>query len=361
MKSKGIIIGKFKPITEGHLSLIKYAYDKYDEVSLYVVFTKGETIPIDIRREWINEILGKNTMLDKVKVKTVLKEFSNPEDGKTSVSEISKEWAEWLEVQEKSSEYTTYFVGSEQYIKMMSDEIGGRIGYDIYDIERLNTPISATVVRDSIFESEFLSEHIKNKWVQSVCIVGLESSGKSTLIRDLSSTLMSFGKSVEVADEFGRLYCDMTAHLDSSTDYHLEPNDLVKICEYHNKHILARYRNAYNKHKDNPILLVDTDHIVTLGFDRRYFNHRDPVATREIKDYCNFQTHNIYIFCEPLEIEDDGSRRLESYDRDTEKEWLLQQYNEHISKFGGKLLIINGSRENRLAQVSKFLLQNLKF
>lgn len=105
----------------------------------------------------------------------------------------------------------------------------------------------------------------KMDYTQTVCIVGGESSGKTTLVQKLAN---HYGATVAL--EMGRLY----THSDlGGTEVGLQYRDYLAIVTNHARAILDAKKNA-----TAPIVLVDTDFVTTQTFCEEYEGRTHPVA-----------------------------------------------------------------------------------
>ena len=102
-------------------------------------------------------------------------------------------------------------------------------------------------------------------YTQTVCIVGGESSGKTTLIHKLAN---HYG--ANIALEMGRLYTH--SHL-GGTELGLQYSDYLPIAINHAKAIMNATANA-----TAPITLIDTDFATTQAFCEVYENRTHPVV-----------------------------------------------------------------------------------
>ncbi len=53
---RGLVIGKFLPIHDGHIALINFAASQCDELIVSMSYTDQDPIPADLRFSWIKEI-----------------------------------------------------------------------------------------------------------------------------------------------------------------------------------------------------------------------------------------------------------------------------------------------------------------
>ena len=91
---------------------------------------------------------------------------------------------------------------SERYGKSWSEAMGCK--YVNVDIARTTVPISGTKVRQDILDSwRYLSDPVKAGLALRIVIVGAESTGTTTLSRDVAATLK-----VPWVPELGRYYTE---------------------------------------------------------------------------------------------------------------------------------------------------------
>lgn len=83
------VLGKFMPMTKGHLSMIEYYSKKYqdDKIYVFVCYTIGETFPVDMRYSWVKRA---TQHLPNVEVKYMLEQLGSSEDGRQSDYQVSK-------------------------------------------------------------------------------------------------------------------------------------------------------------------------------------------------------------------------------------------------------------------------------
>lgn len=112
----------------------------------------------------------------------------------------------------------------------------------------------------------------RSHYTQTVCIVGGESSGKTTLVHKLAN---HYGASVAL--EMGRFY----THTDlGGTEIGLGFDDYLPIAINH-----AHAINHAIKHATAPITLVDTDFATTQAFCEEYEGRTHPVVASLAQTY----------------------------------------------------------------------------
>lgn len=288
------VIGKFYPMTKGHLQMIEHFAHKYHRgrVYVFVCYTQGETIPVDIRYSWVKRA---TSHLANVEIKYVIEQLGDSKDRKSSDPNVSKVWAQWLI---KHYPEITHFGGSEPYVQMMADSVGKQAV--LYDPNRAITPISATLVRSNLnrYRDYLGAPFIFDEYVYKIAVVGLDSCGKSTLVHWLSNKF-----DCEIVNEYGRDYCAINSSPLDGSDLFIESKDLENIAYGHHKLVISAVRTAWTKKKK--LVIVDTEHYVTRCFSYRYLNQDNSY----LEEMCKSQHYDGYIYCDLLPLEDDGTRR----------------------------------------------------
>lgn len=328
----GVVIGKFYPFHKGHEYMIKEASKHVERLYVLPCFTDGETIPIQVRQEWVQDFVDNNRddlFSKEVIVDKVIDQLPSSSDGRTSDYKVSEAWAKYLKNRFPD---LTHFIGSEPYIEMMADAVGA--DSIIVDLDRTNVPISATKIRNNFEDrkEKFLSPKVIQEYVKRVCIIGIESSGKSTLTKALGDIL-----GVPTVEEYGRTYCLINSPLDDMKDYFLTRKDFHNIAIGHNRLVLHAYKEALKKNKS--LILVDTDHVITQCFFKRYI---DSKGDKKIQDMCNFQEYDLYLWVDPVPFEDDGTRRIvDEKERTYQKETVLREFRQTKPK--AKVINVKGT------------------
>lgn len=178
-------------------------------------------------------------------------------------------WAIWRQViLEAAPEGTDFFFASEDYGPKVADVIGAQ--YVEVDRPRELIPISGTAVRlDPIRHWEMLPECLRPYFVRRVCVFGPESTGKTTLARDLARHF-----STVYAWEYARPMLD-------PQQGRCEPEDIARIVrgQVATEEALARQANR--------VLFCDTDVLTTTIWSEVLFNHTPPwiLELAEHRDY----------------------------------------------------------------------------
>ena len=182
----GAVIGKFLPFHTGHRHLIETALSRAEKVTVIVVSRAGEPIPGAVRRRWIEEALPE------VEVKLL---------DQDEVGLASDDTAGWAAA-------TIGALGGEPDVVFTSERYGHAwakaMGCDhvLVDRRRRTVPISSTRIRrDPLGNLEYLRGGARGHYVKRVCLLGAESTGKTTLARALADHYGTVWN-----PEFGHMY-----------------------------------------------------------------------------------------------------------------------------------------------------------
>lgn len=244
----GLVLGKFLPFHKGHIALIDFAEKRCDALTVLICAAESEMIAGDTRLEWIREYYKSNR-----KIKPVLIEYDETVLPNTSESSraVSKKWADFIAV--NLPPFDVVF-SSENYGDFLAEYLNA--AHVPFNIEKNIVPVSATLIREKPFRYwNFLPDNVKPFFVKKVCIVGTESSGKSTLTERLAEHFHT-----AFVPEMAREIIEKT---EECTAEHLR-----QIAELHARTIIEKTKCA------DKILFVDTDVNITKSYGEFLFGKR---------------------------------------------------------------------------------------
>ncbi len=304
---RGVVIGKFYPPHLGHNYLIDIALKNCSDVDVLVVDNPAYKIPAKKRQEW----LATHHPTAHVQIIPDI----NDDDKSTA-------WAA----------HTINFLGyrpdvvfsSEAYGKPWAAAMGCK--YVDVDIARTTVPISGTKVRHDIFESwQYLSDEVKDGLALRVVILGAESTGTTTLSRDLANKLR-----VPWVPEIGRYYTESIL----TTDKDWCDEDF---------HRIGRLQQAYEAEiakRSDGLIVCDTNAVATELWQRRYMGK----TTTAMKRIAVRDKADLYIITgDEIPFVQDGIRDGE-YIRHRMHKWFIT----HIRKTGTPFIVVAGSPSERL-------------
>lgn len=325
----GFYGGKFLPIHMGHVYSMIRASTMVDE--LHVIVSYDETyekmlcekggkiphIPYTVRLRWWHQI-----------TKDV------PHVHVHAVEEIQTgELSDWA----RGAEGIKRAVGKPIDTVFSSEEAYGEIFEKLYpgakhvvlDAARSTYPISATMLRtEGVMKHwNMLPEIVKPYFAKQVVIVGTESCGKSTLVRNLANLY-----NTTYVEEFGRTYYERLGNCEEVT----LPSDYPEIAFEH------KYNEKKQLEKANKILFIDTEAIVTQYYSEIYLGESQPV----LDEVAQLQKYDLWLFLEPdVRWVDDGTRTFGDQGVREENNKLLKRM---LKENGIEYKSIKGNYQERL-------------
>ena len=182
--TRGLVIGKFYPPHRGHKFLIDTALAQVDHLDVLVCARPEHTIAGEVRAQWLREIHPA------ARVRAI-------ED--TGRDDDSEFWAQ----------YTLRILGRTPDVVLTSEDYGENYArflgcrHVMVDRERTHVPISARVIRSAPLRHwEYLEPCVRAHFAKRISVVGAESTGTTTLARDLAEHYHTVW-----VPEYGREYC----------------------------------------------------------------------------------------------------------------------------------------------------------
>lgn len=306
---RGLVVGKFLPPHLGHSVLIDAARGQCDELTVLVCNMAGQTIAGELRASWLREIHPD------VDVRLI--------DDLPPGQDTSENWAR----------YTKLLLGGAPDVIFTSEEYGDDFArfagceHVQVDVERSGVRISATMIRaDPLAHLHFLAPCVRAYFVKRVCVVGAESTGKTTLCRELAKAL----KTSWVA-EYGREYTE--SKLAREVQLPWRAFEFAHIAREQSRREDEAARSA------DRVLICDTDQFATrLWFERYLGVPPAPNAWGEISNRID-----LYLLtCTDVPFEDDGTR-----DGREIREWMHARFEEELEKMSAPFVRLRGDRVAR--------------
>ena len=252
---KAFVFGKFLPFHKGHEAMMRFALSKADHVTVFICCSHQEHIAPATRKEWVAQTFEGNKQI-KAKV------FCYNEDELPNSSVSSKEIsALWAAVFKRELADCSVLITSEPYGEYVASYMG--IRHIVFDLNRAQYPVASTMIRNDLFTYwHYLPDAVKPFYIKKIVILGTESTGKSTLTKNLAEHL-----NCTAVDEAGR---DLIAN---SNDF--EFKDLELVAAEHAKRITAAMSGV------SPLLIIDTDIHITKSYAQFVFG-TELIVTEEI-------------------------------------------------------------------------------
>lgn len=322
---RGLVLGKFMPVHNGHLHLINEARKECEKV--YVMVCSIESEPIDgrLRFNWVRNIF----ILDE-DVEVIHCEDENPQYDHECASK-SEFYAYWTKsVYDRIDELDAVFT-SEDYGDDFAEYL--EVEHVLVDKERKTYPVSATMIRENPYDHwGHIPMEVRPYFTKKVCLVGPESVGKSTLSEKLAKYF-----NTNYVEEYGRYYTENkvpTGELDIMDFGVIATNQLTNIAE------------SDKDPKANQVVFIDTDCITTYMFSKIYLdNIPEDEITEIFQHYIDVQKHLIdfYIL---LDVDvpwvQDGTRELESV-----RQEHFHNLKEELDKQEVPYIVISGDYSER--------------
>lgn len=287
MKYKvGMYGGSFNPLHLGHINDIIVASNQCEK--LYIVLSVTESKDeIDHRERFMW-------------LKSITAEMNNVEVFEIFDKSTSKDKYDWLQGVQDVKKH----IGNKIDAVFSGDDYKGKNIWEkfypdseIYYIPRDMINISSTKIRQNVYKNfEYLPNCVRKYYTKKVCIIGTESCGKTTLVKNLATY---FNTSCVL--EAGRYICEEAGGIDNMQPYHY-----FEIL-FKQKQLEKEMLKFANK-----VLIIDTDSLITLyyyklGFEgtEEYCNSFENIA----EEISRLNNYDLYIFLEPdVEWVQDGTR-----------------------------------------------------
>lgn len=310
--SRGFVLGKFMPPHAGHVYLGDFASRYVDELTILVCSLPSDPIPGALRVEWMRDMFPKARVQHCSEILP-----QTPED------DPSNFWTIWRSVVARYHPETIDVVfASDPYGLRLAKEVGA--AFVPVDPGRSTFPISASEIRsDPMRNWDFIPGPVRRHFLKRVTLFGAESSGKSTLAKDLAHHFETVA-----VPEFGRIHTETFGPDATSRE------DIRKIVLGH----LASVEAA--KPRANRLLIEDTDPVLTAIWSDTLTGGRDPW----FETFRNYP--DLYLFCDiDIPWVDDGTRYFSDPD---DRRRFHEACARELIKREAPFVRISGTREERL-------------
>jgi NadR type nicotinamide-nucleotide adenylyltransferase len=308
---RGLIVGKFYPPHRGHKFLIDAGCTRVDELSVIVYQKLHEQPAGELRAAWLRE------MHPDVRVR-LIDDTYNEQDPRV--------WAE----------NTICRLGFVPDVVFTSEDYGDRFAYYLgsqhqqIDRARNAVPISDTQIRATPLRYwEFLELPVRGWSARRICLVGAESTGKTTLARKLAEHYQT----VWVA-EYGREYAERRLATSGNGEWCSEEFTHIAQMQCERENELAR--------QTNKILICDTGAFATSIWHRRYLQARSPQVEAIVAAH---RQPDLYLLTDVnTPFVQDGTR-----DGEAVRAWIHTTFIEELTVQRRPYHFISGSPDEKLA------------
>ncbi|RYD62200.1 MAG: ATPase [Verrucomicrobiaceae bacterium] len=337
---RGLVVGKFAPLHRGHELLIRRACEQCEEV-IVLSYNQPEMIGCepDKREQWLAELFPqtRRLVLTQSLLDTCLPGVRLPlncEDDSIHRQFVGRLCCDLLGVDSVDAVFTSESYGDGFAAELTTyfqarNSAAPQVVHVLVDQARSAVPISGTALRADVHGlRQWLSPAVYASFVEPVCLLGGESSGKSTLAIALAQRLQTVS-----VPEYGR-------ELWEAKGGALRPDDMLHIAETQ----IAREEQARrNAHR---FLFCDTSPLTTL------FYARDLSGVADAKlEQLALRPYRLAVLCEPdFPFVQDGTRRDAAF-RERQHLWYLEM----LASSGQPWMLASGSVADRVGMVCEAL------
>lgn len=268
MYNVGVVVGKFAPLTLGHINLITEACLHADRV---VVVLCHSDIWLAEQNARDQKILTKNNKLrwlqqiyaDSPNVEIRVIDESNIPQYPNGWREFSRELR--MAVAAYPNESVCIFSSELEYDAEYSERFPDWT-HKVVDSDRTEVPISATQIRSNLYANwQYLPSLVRQEYTLKVCIIGTESCGKTSMVKNLAKLF-----NTSWVEEYGRTYVETVLAKSEDT---LRSDDYPIIAYRHKELELQAMRSA------NRVCIIDTNAFITEYYHRLYEGRPNPIVS----------------------------------------------------------------------------------
>lgn len=266
-KTVGFITTKAAPLHAGHIYLCSQAATQVDE--LYIVLShdadrfEQPVLSLKNRILWL-----KNTFRDIPHIHVVYVD-------ETGIPKYPNGWKEWagLVKAKLPEKIDKIFTSEPKDVKGYNQNWPGTQTV-VVDADRKRVPISGTEIRKEPFKHwSFMPTMVREQFLKRVCIIGTESTGKTTLTKLLAKHFQT-----SWVEEYGRTFCERELFGDE-TLLHFDDYGTIAAQRWIDE--VAATKSA------NRVLLADTNALITNFYCKLYEGRTNPLVTEyeKLEDY----------------------------------------------------------------------------
>ena len=333
MYKVGMYGGCFNPLHLGHVNMIIEASNQCEE--LYVVMSNSKD-PNEIdhkeRLMWLKDVTKD---MDNVHVFEIFDNNTNKEiyDWDNGVKQVKSHIGKNIDVIFAGSDYEGTNIWESNYPN-------AKVVY----VNRSNFDISSSMIRSNPYKYyDCLPSIVQKYYVKKVCVIGTESCGKTTLVKNLARYY-----NTSCVLEAGRDVCDEAGGIDNMQIKHY-----FEILFRHKYHENEALKSA------NKVLFIDTDSLITLYYYKLDYKEKNEINKRfeSVAEGISWlNNYDLYIFLEPdVAWVQDGSR---TYGEKRIREKNNKILKKILNKNNIRYISISGNYQERYKK-SKELIDNL--
>lgn len=300
----GLVLGKFMPLHRGHELLLKFAARFVNRLLVVVDNIPDAPIEAQIRCQWIQETIPQVEI------------FYIPEPQPQHPHEQEDFWEIWRKcLLSLLPVKPDYVFASETYGFKLSEVMGAK--FIPFDLKRENVPVSATMIRNNPLQHwDYLAEVVKPFYLKRICLFGPESTGKTTLSKELAAQFNTIA-----VPEYARLFIETKKEVSFEDMEHIAKGQIAL------EDSLAPYAKK--------LLFCDTNPLATTIWSRWLFGE----CTEKVTQLARCRHYDLYLLTAPdLDWQPDAVRyfpdKKEAFFEDCEKALKMQGC--HYRKIEGR-------------------------
>lgn len=311
----GLVLGKFYPLHAGHQNLIRAASARCERVTVQVLGSSVESIPVGVRADWIRA--------EHPEVDVVEGHDDAPIDyGDPLIWDLHMAVIDGLLDRPVDAVFT-----SDDY----GEELARRLGALWFHVDpgRVAMPISGTAIRADVAGHWWaLPASVRAWFARRVVVLGAESTGSTTLAEALGSHYR-----VPWVPEYGREWS--TIRPGGLVEFwHSAEFDLI-AGEHRRQEIEALRRTP------RPLVISDTDVLATAIWHERYVGERSPSVEALAKTW----RPDLYLLTgDEIPFVQDGMR-----DGEHLRHAMQDRFREVLAESGVRWVELRGTPARRLA------------
>ena len=300
------------PPHRGHQFLIEFARQYVERLTVMVCSLPRDPIPGHLRHAWVSR------MFPDARVVHVTDDLPQEPADHPDFWDI---WRDACRV--AAPEGVDCVFASESYGLKLAEALGAR--FVPVDCARELVPVSGTAVRtDPMRHWEMIPECVRPYFVRRVCVFGPESTGKSTLARDLArqfDTVYAF--------EYARPLLDPQGG-------QCRPDDIPRIVR---GQVATEEALAYHA---NRVLFCDTDVLTTCVWSDVLFGH----TPEWVRDLARRRDYHLYLVTDvDVPWVSDGQR---FFSEQAQRRAMFDRFVRELTALGRPYQVIRGTWEQRL-------------
>ncbi|WP_431683399.1 AAA family ATPase [Kitasatospora sp. KL5] len=343
----GLVIGKFYPPHAGHHFLIRSAADACERVTVVVMAAARESIPLADRVAWIREHWAAEPQVAVVGIADDLPvDYDSAEIWAGHVALMREAVAAAPPAPPVDAVFSSEPYGTELAHRFDAAPV-------LLDVPRDTFAVSGTAVRaDPVAHWDDLEPPVRAWFARRVVVVGAESTGTTTLSRDLAAALRARGgphAPTRWVPEYGR---ELTAAKLAVARGRADPGGPVPTVfdlEWTDAdfELVGRRQNEAEERAaraGGPVLVCDTDTLATTVWQERY-RGRATEPVRRLADRLPPRALYLLTSDEGVDFDDDGLR-----DGEHLRPWMTGRFREVLAVAGVPWLELRGDRAERLRQ-----------